>query len=370
MNYRVPLVDLRWQHAQVAEELVPALLETLAKGQFVAGPALEEFESSLARFVGCRYVVGVGNGTDAIELALRAASFPHGSGVIVPAYTFIATVAATLRAGLSPVLVDVSEPNLLIDPEAVERAITPRIRAIVAVHLFGQMAPMVELRRIADRHGLVLIEDAAQAHGATQHGDPVATRTFAACTSFYPGKNLGAYGDAGAVLTNVPEVAAAVRRLRDHGSSGKYSHPSLGFNSRLDEVQAIVLATKLKRLVGWNHLRGAAAARYDRLLCALDEVRLPQVAHGNIHTWHLYVVRVSQRDLVLTRLQERGVGAQVHYPTPPHLQPALASLGYGPGSFPISEAAAQQVLTLPIFPGLTEPQQDLVVAALTSAVGR
>lgn len=368
MSYLVPLVDLQWQHAQIVEDLVPALLDTLDRGQFVAGPALEEFEASLARFVGCRYAVGVGNGTDAIELALRAARLPTGSAVIVPAYTFIATVAATLRAGLSPMLVDVSEPNLLIDPEAVERALTPRVRAIVAVHLFGQMAPMADLRRIADQHGLVLIEDAAQAHGANQHADPVATGTFAACTSFYPGKNLGAYGDAGAVLTNVPDVALAVRRLRDHGSSLKYFHSSLGFNSRLDEIQAIVLTAKLKRLAWWNHLRAVAAARYTQLLCSVDQLGLPQVAYGNTHTWHLYVVRVKQRDLVLERLHERGVGAQVHYPIPPHLQPALAFLGYDPGSFPVSEAASRQVLTLPIFPGLTEPQQDLVVDALTNAM--
>lgn len=365
----IPLVDLKWQHDQVEAELGPELLRIMEAGQFVLGPAGEAFEKQLAAFVGCRYSIGVGNGTDAIELALRCVGLPAGSSVIIPAYTFIATIAATVRAGFVPILVDVTEPHLMIDPEAVERAITPEVKAIIAVDLFGQMAPLSELSAIADTHGLVLLEDAAQAHGATQDGAPVSHHALAAATSFYPGKNLGAYGDAGAVLTNDPQVAARARSLRDHGSREKYQHEYLGLNTRLDELQAAVLAIKLRHLRRWNGLREVAAAHYTRHLGDLECVEVPSVAPGNSHTWHLYVVRVSRRDLVAECLQRNGIGAGVHYPTPPHLQPALRFLGHREGSFPIAEHAANQVLTLPLFPGMTPGQQHRVVDELARAMG-
>ena len=364
----IPLVDLKWQHDQVAAEVVPEVLRIMEAGQFVLGPAGEAFEKQLAAFVGCRYAVGVSNGTDAIELALRCAGLPAGSSVIIPAYTFVATIAATVRAGFVPILVDCAEPHLMIDTEAVERAITPEVKAIIAVDLFGQIAPMGKLRAIADAHGLVLLEDAAQAHGATQDGTPVSHHALAATTSFYPGKNLGAYGDAGAVLTSDPQVAARVRALRDHGSQQKYKHEYLGFNARLDEIQAAILAIKLRHLRQWNCLRDSAAARYAQLLGGLDGIVLPSAAPGNSHTWHLYVVRVSRRDFVAERLQRSGIGASAHYPIPPHLQPALRFLGYREGSFPVAEHASNEVLSLPLFPGMTPVQQHRVVNELTMAM--
>lgn len=370
MSHRIPAVDLQWQHREVASELVPQLLQVMERGQFVLGAAGEEFERRLAAFVGCKYAVGVSNGTDALELALRAARLPDGASVIVPAYTFIATVTAVIRAGLTPILVDVAEPHLLLDVEAVERAITPTVKAIVAVHLFGQMAPMRELKALADGHGLVVIEDAAQAHGAVQDGDAVACRALAASTSFYPAKNLGAYGDAGAVLTNSSEVAASVRSLRDHGSVTKYRHAVMGSNARLDEIQATVLSVKLDRLAHWNAMRQEAAERYAERLMGMSGVTLPSAAQGNAHTWHLYVVRVRCRDRALFRLRREGVEVAVHYPVPPHLQEALSFLGYRRGAFPTTEAAADEVLTLPLFPGITMAQQEHVAEHLARTLGK
>ncbi|MDA8333200.1 MAG: DegT/DnrJ/EryC1/StrS family aminotransferase [Candidatus Dormibacteraeota bacterium] len=368
MTLPIPLVDLKWQHDQVKAELVPELVRIMETGQFILGPAGDAFEKQLAAFVGCQHAIGVSNGTDALELALRCAGLPPGCSVILPAYTFIATMAATIRAGFAPVLVDVAEPHLMLDPAAVERAITPSVKAILAVDLFGQMAPMSELRSLADAYGLVLLEDAAQAHGATHHGCPVARYSVAAATSFYPGKNLGAYGDAGAILTDNPEVAFVAASLRDHGSLGKYRHEYLGFNTRLDEIQAAVLAIKLRHLSSWNRLRETAAARYARLLCEVDGVVLPSAATGNTHTWHLYVVRVSRRDVVADRLRRRGIGVGTHYPAPPHLQPALRFLGHSEGSFSVAEHAASEVLTLPLFPGMTFGQQRRVVNELATAI--
>lgn len=369
MTVPIPLVDLKWQHDQVKAELLPELVRIMDSGQFILGPAGDSFEKELAAFVGCQHAIGVSNGTDALELALRCAGLPSGCSVIVPAYTFIATIAATIRAGFVPVLVDVAEPHLMLSPTTVERAITPAVKAIVAVDLFGQMAPMGELRALAAAYGLVLLEDAAQAHGATHYGGPVARYSVAAATSFYPGKNLGAYGDAGAVLTDDPEVASVAKSLRDHGARGKYRHEYLGFNTRLDEIQAAVLAVKLRHLSGWNRLREVAACRYARLFCGVEGVVLPSAAPGNRHTWHLYVVRVSKRDVVSDRLLRRGVGAGAHYPTPPHLQPALKFLGHHEGSFPVAEHAASEVLTLPLFPGITPRQQRRVLHELVAAMG-
>jgi len=287
----------------------------------------------------------------------------------VPTNSFIATALAVARAGATPVLVDCEPTTQLVDVEAVGRRIGRSTRALLPVHLFGQVAPMEALRTLAQDAGLVLLEDGAQAQGATRQGIGVGAFGLGAGTSFYPGKNLGAYGDGGAVLTNADEVAARVRALRNYGSDVKYDHPELGFNSRLDSLQAVVLSAKLARLAEWNARRREAAARYDALLARLPAVVAPATLAGNDHVFHLYVVRVPRRDAVLAALHAAGIGAGVHYPVPIHLQGAFRHLGHRPGDFPAAEAAARENLSLPIWPGITAAQQEDVVRELTRALG-
>jgi dTDP-4-amino-4,6-dideoxygalactose transaminase len=275
-----------------------------------------------------------------------------------------------MRAGARPVLVDVDERSLTMDPEQVAARLGPRTRAVVPVHLYGQVAPMEALAPLAERAGAHLVEDAAQAHGARRQGRSAGSFGAAAAFSFYPGKNLGAYGDGGAVVTSDAERAARVRRLRNYGGEGKYEHLEPGFNSRLDTVQAVVLLAKLARLAEWNEARRKAAARYDALLEGAPGLVRPAVLPGNEHVYHLYVVRVPERDRLLARLQEQGIGAGVHYPLPLHRQGALAALGHGAGDFPVAERAAQEVLSLPLFPGITEAQQAEVAEALVRELGR
>ncbi|MFF1879646.1 DegT/DnrJ/EryC1/StrS family aminotransferase [Leifsonia sp. NPDC058230] len=363
----IPLVDLRAQQAEIAEDIAGPLSEAYANGHFIGGPEVEEFEREYASFIGARHCIGVGNGTDALEFALRAVGVGHGDEVIVPANTFIATAEAVMRIGATPVLVDVDDEYLLIDPELAVAAITERTRAVVPVHLFGQVAPVEKLAAAAEA-GLAVVEDAAQAHGARRFGQAAGTLGAVAGTSFYPGKNLGAAGDAGAVTTNDDDTAAKLRLLGAHGSRTKYVHEAVGFNSRLDTVQAIVLRAKLRRLAAWNRMRVAAAQRYSELLAG-SAVATPRSAPGNEDVWHLYVVRVEERDRVLARLNEAGIGAGIHYPTPLHLTEALSGLGRGRGDFPVSERAADQILSLPIYPHLTAEQQDVVVEVLLDAVG-
>jgi dTDP-4-amino-4,6-dideoxygalactose transaminase len=363
----IPLVDLRAQQAEIAEDINGPLSDAYANGHFIGGPEVEEFEREYASFVGARHCIGVANGTDALELALRAVGVGHGDEVILPANTFIATAEAVVRLGAVPVLVDVDDKHLLIDPALAIAAITARTRAIVPVHLFGQVAPVEELAA-ASEAGVAIVEDAAQAQGARRFGQAAGTLGAIAGTSFYPGKNLGAAGDAGAVTTNDDDAAAMVRLLGAHGSRTKYVHEVVGFNSRLDTVQAIVLRAKLRRLAAWNRMRAAAALRYSELLAG-SAVATPESAPGNEDVWHLYVVRVEERDRVLARLNEAGIGAGIHYPTPLHLTEALAGLGRVRGDFPVSEKSADQILSLPIFPHITEEQQNVVVEVLLDAIG-
>jgi dTDP-4-amino-4,6-dideoxygalactose transaminase len=363
----VPLVDLGIQRDQVADEVAEGLARVFASTAFIGGPDVAAFEAEFAAYTGRAHCVGLGNGTDALELALRAAGVGAGDGVAVPANTFVATAEAVLRAGATPVLVDVDDEHLLMDPERLAE-VTDRCRAVLPVHLFGQMAPMRRIRQSADRHGLVVIEDAAQAQGAAQDGVSIGGWGLAAATSFYPGKNLGAYGDAGGVVTDDPHLARTIRLLSAHGSEVKYEHPVLGFNSRLDTVQAVVLRAKLRRLAGWDDQRRAAADRYAELLADVPEVRLPVTAPGNVHVWHLYVVRIPHRDEVLAELNAAGMGAGVHYPTPVHRTGSMAASGHGQGHFPVTELAAGQILSLPMYPGITADQQQRVVAALVAAV--
>jgi dTDP-4-amino-4,6-dideoxygalactose transaminase len=363
----VPLVDLGIQRDRIAAEVADGFTRVMAATAFIQGPDVAAFEEEYAAYTGRAHCVGLGNGTDALEFALRAAGIGVGDGVAVPANTFIASAEAVLRIGATPVLVDVDDEYLLLDPEALEE-VAPRCRAVLPVHLFGQMAPMARIRGVADRHGLTVVEDAAQAQGATHQGVAVGGWGTAAGTSFYPGKNLGAFGDAGGVTTDDPEVARRVRLLANHGSEVKYQHPVLGFNSRLDTLQAVVLRAKLTRLDAWNDERREAADRYAALLAGIPGVRLPRVAPGNEHVWHLYVVRVADRDAVLARMNGAGIGAGIHYPVPVHATGAFADSGYRPGDFPVTERAAQEILSLPMFPGIIPAQQERVAEVLAAAV--
>ena len=363
----IPLVDLGASHREVAAEVQAGLDRVIAGTAFINGAEVEAFEEEYARFTGVPLCVGVANGTDAIELAVRAVGIAAGSKVLLPANTFVATAEAVVRAGAEPVFGDVDAEHLLLTGTAV-RSAGADVAAIIPVHLYGQLAPMTDIMAAAEDRAIPVIEDAAQAHGASQHGRPAGSFGLMGAVSFYPGKNLGAYGDAGAILTSSAGLARAVRLLRDHGSERKYEHAALGFNSRLDAMQAAVLRAKLPRLARWNAARQLAAARYGELLADLDEVTLPQVIPGNEHVWHLYVIRVPGRDQVLRSLHEDGVHAAIHYPVPVHLQPAFRELGYGPGDFPVAEAAAGQILSLPLYPQITAEQQQVVAAALRRAL--
>ena len=362
----VPFVDLASQHAEVAAEVESGLAAVFAATAFVDGPAVADFEQHYAELMGVEHCIGVANGTDALELALRAAGVGPGGEVVIPANTFIATAEAASRIGAVPVPVDVDDDRLLIDPALVEAAITDRTQAVVPVHLFGQLAPMGRLAAVCRDAGVALVEDAAQSQGARAGGS--GSSALVGATSFYPGKNLGAAGDAGAVTTDDATIAAEVRRLRSHGSSVRYVHDVVGMNSRLDTIQAVYLRAKLDRLEKWNELRVRAAARYDRLLADVPGVRRPLPGREGEHVWHLYVVRVHQRDRVLAELGRAGIGAGIHYPYPVHLTGAYAHLGLQRGTAPVAEAAAREILSLPMHPHLTEAMQDRVVEVLAEAV--
>ncbi len=340
----------------------------LARTSFILGAEVAEFEASFASFVGVPHCIGVANGTDALELALRALGIGTSDEVVVPTNSFIASALAVSRAGATPVFVDCDDATGLLDVADVERKLTPRTRAIMPVDLFGQVAPMELLAPLVAGRRIAIVEDAAQAQGASRHGHSAGSFGAVAATSFYPGKNLGAYGDAGAVLTASDEIAQRVRALRNYGSEVKYQHPETGFNSRLDTLQAVVLSAKLARLADWNAARRRAAQRYDQLLAGLPGLQLPATLPGNQHVWHLYVVRVPRRDEVLEGLAAAGIGAGVHYPLPIHLQGAYRQRGHRPGDFPVAERAAGEILSLPIFAEITAAQQERTAAVLGQAL--
>ncbi|MEU3841021.1 DegT/DnrJ/EryC1/StrS family aminotransferase [Streptomyces sp. NPDC028635] len=368
---RIPLVDLKAAHAEVADEVRAGFDRVLANTAFVGGEEVRLFEQEYAEFGGVAHCVGVANGTDAVELALRASGVGPGDEVVVPANTFIATAGAVARIGARPVLADCLPGSHLLDPQAALDAVGPATRAVVPVHLYGQMADVTALAGRLPGHVRV-VEDAAQCQGARRDGRTPGSGTIAA-TSFYPGKNLGAYGDAGAVLTDDEERAGLVRAIANHGGVAKYRHDVPGFNSRLDGLQAVVLRAKLARLADGNAARRAAAARYDALLAdlvAAGRLVLPVTEPGNVHVWHLYVVQVTgaDRDDVVGKLNAEGIGAGVHYPQPVHLTEAYRHLGHGPGDFPNAEKAAGRILSLPLHPQITPDQQQQVVDALTAAL--
>jgi dTDP-4-amino-4,6-dideoxygalactose transaminase len=361
---RVPFLDLGLAHRGLKAQLLEDLEALIDTNAFTLGPQVAEFEAAFAAYCGAADCVGVASGLDGLRLALLAAGLEAGDEVIVPAATFAATFEAVTQAGGVPVVVDVGEEDYCLDVDAVAASIGPRTRAIMPVHLYGQLADMRRLSELAERHGVAIVEDACQAHGARRDGVGPGERSLAAAFSFYPGKNLGAFGDAGAVVTDDPELAARLRALREHGQTEKYRHRYDGYTSRLDTIQALVLLRKLPLLDGWNTERRAAARAYDEALAGVGDLRLPPVAAGSEPVWHLYVVRTADPAGLAAFLAERGVATGRHYPEPPHLAEAFAQLGYARGAFPVAEALSRECLSLPMFPGLAEAQVARVAAAI------
>ncbi len=364
---QVPFVDLRAQYRRLRRQILAAIDDALQGMQLFLGPNVRAFEDEFAAYCGVRYAVGVGSGTDALYLALRAAGIGPGDEVITVAHTFIGTVEAIVQAGAVPVFVDVDPETYTLDPSWVEAAVSARTRAIVPVHLYGQMADMEPIMQLAQRHGLLVIEDACQAHGAEYRGRRAGSIGDAAAFSFYMSKNLGAYGEAGVVTTNSRSIAEVVAMLRNHGSTSKYEHAELGVNSRLDELQAVVLRVKLRHLDEWVARRRQHAELYASLLQDVP-VKLPKTRLGSTHVYHLFVVQVDDRDRVRQGLEARSIGCGVHYPIPLHKQAACHGIGRVVGDLKVTEALAGRILSLPMFPELTKQQVQYVAASLQELV--
>jgi dTDP-4-amino-4,6-dideoxygalactose transaminase len=360
----VPFLDLTSQFASIREEIMDAIDRVFVSGQFVGGEWVEQFEEQFSRFVGSRYAIGVGSGTAALELALKAAQIGAGDEVILPANSFFATAEAVSNVGARPVFADVDPRTCHLDVASSERLITARTKAIIPVHLYGWAMDMTALQKLAGRHRLTIIEDAAQAHGTERDGIPVGGSGRLTCFSFYPGKNLGAYGDGGIVTCNDKVHAERLRLLRDHGSPAKYVHVIVGTNSRLDALQAAVLSVKLHYLREWNARRVQHAMAYAAKLRNAC-LQVPEVPSGGEHNFHLFVIRTKNRDALRQHLHARGIGTGIHYPEPLHMTPAYRKLGYAMrGSLPVSEALAPEILSLPMYPELSESQTDQVTEAV------
>jgi UDP-2-acetamido-2-deoxy-ribo-hexuluronate aminotransferase len=384
----IPMLDLRAQYESIAPEIRAAIDEVLVAQQFVLGPRCEAFEEEVAQICGTRYGVGVASGTEALEIALHASGVNAGDEVILPAFTFIATGSAVTALGARPVFADIEPVTFNLDPALLEAHITPRTRAIVVVHLFGLAADMDPILAIASRHGIPVIEDNAQSMGASYRGRRTGSMGRAGCLSFYPSKNLGAYGDAGMIVTNDEKLATRLRALRNHGQTGRYLSTERGWNSRLDELQAAILRVKLRHLADWTVARQSHARRYDALFADLPGITLPRVPEGREHVYYLYTIAISGRvanrgargasgtdpdgatrsDVVQQRLADRGIASVVYYPVPLHLQPLYASLGGKPGDLRISERAAREVLSIPLYPELTALQIERVAQAVRDAL--
>jgi dTDP-4-amino-4,6-dideoxygalactose transaminase len=356
----VPFVDLVSQYRSIANEVSRAIDNVLARCCFVLGPQVEEFERAFAEFLGVRHAVGVSSGLDALRLSLSALDIGPDDEVILPANTYIATALAVTAVGARPVLVDCDSSTYAIDVTHISRAITSRTRAIIPVHFTGQAADMDPILALANRHGLRVIEDAAQAHGTRYKGRSCGSMGDTGCFSFYPGKNLGAYGDGGLVTTNDQALAERLRRLRNYGQQQKYEHTEKGLNARLDSVQAAILNVKLKYLNGWNEDRARHAEAYRSRLEGTEDLRLQRRAGYSSHVYHLFIIETEQRDALQQYLERQGIQTNIHYPKPIHLQKAYADLGYVAGDFPESEKLAAQMLSLPMFPELTEQQLGFV----------
>ena len=365
----IPFVDLRSQYRSIKPEVDAAIQHVLDTCQFTLGDEVAAFESEFATYCGALHGIGVNTGTSALHLALLAGGIGPGDEVITVPFTFVATTSAIAYTGATPVFVDIDPVRYTMDPAQVEAAITPRTKAILPVHLYGQPCDMSAIMAIAQKHGLLVIEDACQAHGAEVMGRRVGGIGHMGCFSFYPGKNLGAYGEGGMVVTNDPAFSRKIRMLRDWGAERKYEHVIQGYNFRLEGLQGAVLRVKLRHLEDWTEARRAAAGRYDALLQQVAGITLPQVAADVRHVYHLYVVRTEDRAALQQGLGARGVQSGIHYPYPIHLLPAFAHLGYHAGQFPHSERAAREVLSLPMFPELTSGQTHEVADALIALCG-
>ena len=367
MGSVVPFLDLKAQYASIKKEIEPVVLRVLESGGYILGPEVEAFEKEFAAYCSSPHGVAVNSGTSALHLALLAAGIGPGDEVITTPFTFVATASAVCNAGARPVFVDIRRDSFTIDPERIEAAITPRTRALMPVHLYGQPADMDPILDIARRHGLIVIEDAAQAHGAEYQGRGAGSMGDFGCFSFYPGKNLGACGEGGLVVARDAEHAKKVRMLRDWGQERKYEHVVPGFNFRMDALQGAILRVKLRHLEAWTEGRRAAAKRYARLL-ADSGVAIPAEMSYARHVYHVYAVRTDDRRAMQDALHAADIQTGIHYPIPVHLQPAYAPLGYRAGDFPEAEAAAREVLSLPMFPELVEAQQMRVAEVLSALV--
>ncbi len=362
----VPFLDLRPSSEPLKDDLLGDISALLDSNAFTNGPDVALFEAAFARYCGVSTCVGVASGLDALRLALMSSGLEYGDEVVVPAQTFAATAEAVVQSGGRPILVDVSAADYCIDVEAVEAVVGPRTRFVVPVHLFGQLADMERLTRLTSTRDVQLIEDACQAHGAERGAHRAGASGSAGCFSFYPGKNLGAIGDAGAVTTSDEGLAAHVRALREHGQRAKYRHDFEGYTARLDTIQALVLRHKLARLDNWNAQRCAAAEAYSERLAGIGDIGLPPVAPESRPVWHLFVITTAEPDRLASFLAEHGVGTGRHYPEPLHLAPAYRGLGYVEGAFPVAERLARTSLSLPLFPGITERQLEQVVDVVRS----
>jgi dTDP-4-amino-4,6-dideoxygalactose transaminase len=366
---QVPFLDLRRHHEPLREELRAAFDEVVDASAFAGGPFVEKFEQEFAAFCGTRFASGVGSGTDALYFALAALGVGPGDEVVTVPSTFIATAEAISLCGAKPVFVDIEDDTYTMDPALLEKAVTPRTKAIVPVHLFGQTAEMEPILEVAAEHQLPVVEDACQAHGAEYKGRRAGALATIGCFSFYPGKNLGAFGEAGAITTDDPVLKRKIDVLREHGSSKRYHHEVIGWNGRMDGLQAAVLSLKLAHLADGNSARRQHAARYTELLSGLDEIIPPAVATNRVHAFHLYAIRAPRRDALMQSLAQRGITTAVHYPVPVHLQPAYGFLGLGRGSFPVAERCAEEFVSLPMFPELTASQIEYVAQAVREWVG-
>jgi dTDP-4-amino-4,6-dideoxygalactose transaminase len=366
---KVPFLDLKAHHASMIDEFDGAIREVIESSAFAGGPFVERFEGEFAAYCGSKYAIGVGNGTDALWLTLLAFGIGQGDEVITVPNTFIATAEAITYCKAQPVFVDVDETTFTMDPAELKKSLTARTKAIIPVHLFGQPADMDPILEFARAHGLFVIEDAAQAHGAEYKGRKAGTMGDAGCFSFYPGKNLGAFGEAGAVATNDAELRQKIQNLRDHGQTRKYYHTLMGWNCRMDGIQAAILSIKLRHLEKANLMRRNHASQYNQAFAGIDEVNTPFEASYGRHVYHVYAVRLDERDEIRRHLQEKGIGCAVHYPIPIHLQEACRNLGYKKGTFPVAENLANEFLSLPMFPELTEEQIEYVVRCISEAVG-
>lgn len=366
VKHSIPAFDIKQQYSIIEAEVSAAVLEVLSSGRYIGGPIVANFEQQFADYTGVTECVGCNSGTDALFLALRALNIGAGDEVITTPFTFIATAEVISAVGAVPVFVDIDATTFNLNVEQVAAAITPKTKAIIPVHLFGQPVDLTELMDVAQAHNLLVVEDCAQSTGASWAGQKVGSIGHIGCFSFYPTKNLGAYGDGGAITTNDPEIAAKLRVLKEHGQKNRYYYEEIGVNSRLDAIQAAILQIKLPYLDIWNNQRRKVASRYHQFLNQVFGITAPQELAGGMGVWNQYTIRVlgNKRDLIRSQLQDRGVNTMVYYPHPLHLQPVYESLGYKQGQLPVAEQACQEVLSLPMFPELSEQQQEQVIYSL------